>query len=235
MNRSRSPAERDDDRLERLVETARVELRGWSDAPGHDPGIALVELFAFLGDTLSYYAEAIGRESFLGSRLRVTDVQVAIDGEPWQLVASLAESGAGDPHYVVTVAEDGATVVEFGDGVHGRRPPVGGGVGVRYRFGRRYSSVTLQQGRVVLDTDWNEPVGPTACGIHRAVVIDAADPQAKHRLLVQVPSLLGTEHRWAVPCLPAGAPAELPPPGATVWVAFEACDLDHPVWLGRMP
>lgn len=229
------PAEDGDERLERLVETARVELRRWTDAPGHDPGIALVELFAFLGDTLSHYADAIARESFLGSRARVTDLQIAIDGEPWQRVVSLAESGQGDPHYVVTVAEEGASVIDFGDGVHGRRPPVGGGVRVSYRSGRRYSSVTLQQGRVVLDTDWNEPVGPTVCGIHRAVVINAADPQEKRRLLVQVPSLLGPEHRWAIPCLPAGTPAELPPPGATVWVAFEACDLDHPIWLGRAP
>lgn len=223
------------DRLERLVETARAELRRWTDAPGHDPGVALVELFAFLGDTLSSYADAIGNESFLGSRARLTHLELSIDGEPWQRVADLAESGPGDPHYVVTVAEDGATVIEFGDGAHGRRPPVEGAMRVGYRSGRRNGSVTLEQGRVVLDADWNEPVAPTACGIHRAVVIDAVDPQAKGRLLVQVPSLLGPEHRWAAPCLPAGATAELPLTGATVWVAFEACDLDHPVWLGRAP
>jgi len=226
------------DRLERLVETARVELRRWTDAPEQDPGMALVELFAFLGDTLSFYADAIANESFLGSRGRTADLQVAIDGEPWQRVASLADSGADDPHYVVTLAEDGGTVIEFGDGVHGRRPPAGGGMRVSHRSGRRYTSVTLQQGRVVLDSDWNEPVAPTACGIHRAVVIDAVDPQEQGRLLVQVPTLLGAEHRWALPCLPAGAPAplaELPSTGATVWVAFEGCDLDYPVWLGWAP
>lgn len=108
------PAEDGDERLERLVETARVELRRWTDAPGHDPGIALVELFAFLGDTLSHYADAIARESFLGSRARVTDLQIAIDGEPWQRVVSLAKSGPDDPHYVVTVAEEGASVIDLG-------------------------------------------------------------------------------------------------------------------------
>lgn len=226
---------RQHDRLARLVETARVRLRAWTDAPGHDPGIALIELFAFLGDTLSSYADTTRSESFLGSRGRVTDLQVVVDGQPWQRVASLAESGPGDPHYVVTVAEDGATVIEFGDGVHGRRPPAGGGTRVGYRSGRRYGSVTLEQGRVVLDSDWNEPVATTACGVHRAVVIDAVDPQEGHRLLVQVPSLLGTEHRWALPCLPAGTPTELPSSGDTVWVAFEGCDLDYPVWLGRGP
>ena len=157
------------DRLERLVENARAELASWTDASGHDPGLALVELLAFLSDTLSSSADAIARESYLGSRARISHLQVTIAGD------------------------------------------------------------------VVIDADWNEPAAPTACGVHRAVVIDAADPQESHRLLVSVPSLLGSEHRWALPCLPTGVPAELPPVGATVWVAFEACDLDRPVWLGGAP
>jgi hypothetical protein len=222
-------------RLERLVENARIKLQRWIDAPEHDPGSALVELFAFLGDTLSSYADAIGTESFLGPRARVADLQVAIDGETWQRVVSLTESEPGDPHYVVTVAHDGATVIQFGDGINGRRLPANGAIRVSYRSGRRHESVTLQPGRVVLDRDWNEPVAPSLCGVHRAIVIDAVDPQEKRRLLLQVPSLLGPEHRWALPCLPPEATADLPSTGDTVWVAFEACDLDHPVWLGVVP
>lgn len=220
------------DRLQRLAESTKEDLRRWTDAPDHDPGIALVELFAFLGDTLSAYAEAIGAEAFLGSRRRVADPRVTIDGEAWKRVKSLAESGPDDPHYAVTVDQDGATVIEFGDGVHGRRPPDGGEMRVTYRSGGRFASVVVQPGRVVLDTDWNERAAPTVCGIHRAVVVQAVDPLGTGRLLVQVPSLLGTQHRWAMPCLPAGA-TEFPSVGATVWVAFEACDPERPVWLGR--
>lgn len=218
------------DRLERLVSTARADLRNWTDATDHDPGVALLELFAFLGDMLSSYAEAVGRESFLP-----TGLGVVIDDETWEEVASLESSGPDEPHYAVSVAEDGATIIHFGDGVHGRRPPVGGGLVVRYRSGGRYRSVALQRGRVATDSDWNEPHTPTACGIHRAVVVDAVDPNATARLLVEVPAALGSAQRWALPCLPAGVLPELPAAGATVWVAFEACDLEHPVWLGRAP
>ena len=159
-----SSAEQRHDRLERLVETTRVELRRWTDTPGHDPGLAIVELLAFVGDTLSTYAETIGGEAYLGSRAGVTDLEVAIDGEPWQLVASLIESSPHDAHYVVTRGENGSTVIEFGDGVHGRRLPTGGSLRIGYRSGRRFASVTVQQGRVVLDPDWDESVPPAARG-----------------------------------------------------------------------
>ena len=144
------------DRLERLAAGVRLELRSWTDAPGHDPGIALLELFAFLGETLSSYADAIGDESYLASRIGVAGLEVTIDGDRWQPVPALVGSGPDDAHYIVTAGKDGATVVEFGDGVHGRRPPSGAEIRVRYRSGRRYTSVTLQQGRVVIDADWSE-------------------------------------------------------------------------------
>lgn len=146
------------DRLQRLLATTKADLRRWTDASENDPGIALVELLGFLGDTLSAYADAIGDEAYLGSRRRrVTDLRVAIDGEGWRRVASLARSGPNDAHYVVKLAPHGATSIEFGDGVHGRRPPTDGEVRVTYRYGAgRYASVRFQPGRVELDPDWNE-------------------------------------------------------------------------------
>jgi hypothetical protein len=231
------PPEEHSERLDRLVQRARTELRHWTDAPEQDPGIALLELFAFLGDALSSYTDAVASESYLGSRRREADVGVEINGQDWQRVASLDESGPDDPHYLVTVGEDGSTVVEFGDGTRGRRPPSGGGLRVSYRAGRHFGSVVLQEGRVVLDSGWHDPVGRVPCGIHRGIVVDAADPRAKGRLLVQVPDLFSTETRWALPCLPEGSvePAELPSIGETVWISFEAGDPDAPVWLGRLP
>lgn len=184
------------DRLERLVETATSERRHWTDAPGDDPSIALVELFAFLGDTLSSYADAIADESFLGSRRRNVDVQVTIDGE-------------------------------FGDGVHGRRLPVGGEVRVSYRSGRRYSSVTLQEGRVVLNSD-----SPAAGFLHGActshepvhhvagIAIDAADQRGRERVLERQSdegeTWLGRDHATVADRPAIGTDDRQPDPGILV-------------------
>ena len=140
--------------LDRLVSRVRADLREWTDATQHDPGIALLELLAYMGDTLSFYAERIANESYLGGAGdRPAGLRVEVDGEQWREVESLGESGRDDPHYVVSVSDDGATVIEFGDDVHGRRPSEGGSVLVQYRLGRRYASVQMQQGRIILDED----------------------------------------------------------------------------------
>jgi hypothetical protein len=145
--------------LDALLEEVRVELRGWTDAATHDPGVALVELFGYLGEVLGQYAELVAAEGHLGSRGAARSVRVEVEGEPWTRVRSLVGSGPDDAHYVVRMGDGGASVIEFGDGEHGRRPPTGGIVRAIYRVGSRYVAVELQQGRVVLDDDWSEPAG----------------------------------------------------------------------------
>ncbi len=161
------------------------------------------------------------------------EVEVEVDGHLWRQVADLADSGAEDAHYVVTRRDDGASVVEFGDGVHGQRPPSDSTLGVRYRHGSAYASVLLQQGRVVIDADVvEEPSGGTA-GVHRGTVLDNADPLVQQRLLVRVPDVTGDESIWAAACLPGPGTQEVPAVGDGVWIAFEADDASRPVWLGR--
>ncbi|KRF24744.1 phage baseplate assembly protein V [Phycicoccus sp. Soil803] len=138
---SRDRGRRDRPALEDLVQRARIELRDWTDADQHDPGVALLELFAYVGDLLSSYSEQIGSEAYLGSERR------------------------------------------------------------------RY-------------------------GVHRATVVDNADPLGRSRLFVRVPDVSGDESVWAAACLPASAPV-VPAIGADVWVAFEAGDASRPVWLGE--
>jgi hypothetical protein len=62
-------------------------------------------------------------------------VIVNVDGEPWQLTSSLAESDPDDRVFTVTQTPDGSTVVQFGDGLHGAQPPAGSEIGVSYRSG----------------------------------------------------------------------------------------------------
>jgi hypothetical protein len=61
------------------------------------------------------------------------EVEVRVNGEAWTHTQSLLDAGPGDHVYVLN-PETGA--VTFGDGVNGRKPPVGGGdISVSYRYG----------------------------------------------------------------------------------------------------
>lgn len=74
------------------------------------------------------------------------------------------------------------------------------------------------------------------CGKHRGVVVENRDPQLLGRLRVQVPSVLGEAAPFALPAVPYAGPQvgflALPPIGANVWVEFENCDIDRPIWTG---
>jgi hypothetical protein len=165
------------------------------------------------------------------SRIAVT---LDVDGEVWHQVPSLHASGPEDNHYEVRTDEDGRSTITFGDGEHGRRlPPGSGRLTATYRQPRRYTAVVLQQGRVILDRDWNEDrTRPAACcGIYAGVVTNRMDPQMRMRVKVRVPAVLGTQELWALPCVPVRA-SGIPRVGRTVWILFEAGDPSRPVWIG---
>lgn len=154
---SEEPGRPDRQHLEELVHRARIELRDWTDTTDHDPGVALVELLAHVGDLLSAYSDRIADEAYLGS---------------------------------------------------GRRRPSRAG--------------------------HDRPATPWG-GVHRATVLDDADPLARGRLLVRVTGASGKHEEWATACLPAAGGTDVPPRGSQVWVAFEEGDAARPVWLGRVP
>ena len=225
--------------LEDLVHRARTKLRDWTDTADTDPGVALMELFAFVAELLSRHSDEIGAEAYLGtgrrrgSARRRHSFELEVDGQRWRQVTDFADSGAEDRHYVVSRRDDGASVIEFGDGVHGQRPPASSSIGVRYRQGGGYASVLLQQGRVIIDTDEGEEPSRSTCGVYAAVVLDNTDPLAQGRLFVRVPEVSGDEAVWAAACLPVAGATEVPAIGEGVWVALESCDPSRPVWLGR--
>jgi len=173
MSGDRGPTGRP--QLEELVHRARTELRDWTDTADSDPGVALLQLLAFVGDLLSSHSERLTAEAYLGSGRR-NKFEIEVDGHPWHQVTDLAGSGAEDPHYLVSRRHDGASVIEFGDGVHGRRPPSNSSIGVRYRHAGAYSSVLLQQRRVFIDTDVSEEPVRATCGVYRVTVLDKRRP-----------------------------------------------------------
>lgn len=74
-------------------------------------------------------------------------------------------------------------------------------------------------------------------GKYRATVVDNLDVLGqKGRLQVQVPSVLGDQTIWAMPCVPyAGSDVGfyfLPPVGSGVWIEFEGGDPSYPIWTG---
>ena len=74
-------------------------------------------------------------------------------------------------------------------------------------------------------------------GKYRGQVVNNIDPLALGRLQVKVPSVLGANSlNWALPCVPyAGAGVGMlmiPPIDASIWVEFEAGDINYPIWSG---
>lgn len=50
---------------EALLALAVQKLPGWTDHSANDPGVVLLELFAYMGDLILYYQDRIANESFL--------------------------------------------------------------------------------------------------------------------------------------------------------------------------
>jgi hypothetical protein len=74
------------------------------------------------------------------------------------------------------------------------------------------------------------PAATGVCGKHRGAVVSAADPLLQGRVQVVVPGVVDTPV-WAVAAVPFGR-VTVPRPGDTVWVEFERCDTDFPIWAG---
>ncbi|MCX4247464.1 phage baseplate assembly protein V [Paraliomyxa miuraensis] len=73
-------------------------------------------------------------------------------------------------------------------------------------------------------------------GKHRGTVVNNVDPMFRGRLLVQVPSVVGLQPVWALPCVPYAGVQQglfaLPDPGTPVWIEFEEGDPSLPIWVG---
>jgi len=133
----------DDDRLRRLVRDLEAVVRRelpWYEGNQRDPGIALVELLAFLGDSLTDDQSRFADEAYLATRSRLA---VTVDALPWREVAALESSGPGDHVYVADRRDDGSASLRFGDGQHGQRPSAGAQVAATYRTGADGNRATV--------------------------------------------------------------------------------------------
>ncbi len=74
-------------------------------------------------------------------------------------------------------------------------------------------------------------------GKYRGKVTDNQDPKNLGRIRAKVPEVLqDVETGWALPSLPYSGNGSgffrVPPPGAGVWIEFEAGDVSRPIWTG---
>jgi hypothetical protein len=128
--------------LRMLLERIPVRVPGWTDGSDGDPGITLVALFAYLVDRLDGLQTPLPDATWkalacIGARLVALDrsddpVDVQVDGVRWRAVSNLSNA-APDADVFALDCERGE--IQFGDGVHGRRPPDGSTVVARYRQG----------------------------------------------------------------------------------------------------
>jgi hypothetical protein len=65
-------------------------------------------------------------------RKLVTTIAVSVNGRAWNRAFSFRNAKPDDAVYVLN-QKDGR--ISFGDGTHGRRPPIGAIIGVSYRDG----------------------------------------------------------------------------------------------------
>jgi uncharacterized protein involved in type VI secretion and phage assembly len=91
--------------------------------------------------------------------------------------------------------------------------------------------------RVANDTAHTMTAVEQHYGKYRGVVTDNQDPRSLGRVRARVPEVLAdVETGWALPCAPYSGDATglftVPPPGAGVWIEFEAGDVSRPVWSG---
>ncbi len=59
----------------RLLDRLSALVPGWTDRSPADPAVMMVELFAYLGDRLAYWQDAVAVEAYLGTARRRTSVR----------------------------------------------------------------------------------------------------------------------------------------------------------------
>jgi hypothetical protein len=120
-----------------LLARIPVYAPDWTDRSDSDPGVTVLELLAYLEDSLfarrrparltvaltvlagtSLAARALARRRACPAGLVIT-----VDGVLWARVDSFEGVGPSDQVYVVEETDAG-TCVRFGDGVRGARPAV---------------------------------------------------------------------------------------------------------------
>jgi hypothetical protein len=123
-----------------LARTMNDHAPGWTDRNDADPGVTMLEMLAFLAESLQFQRGLVDGGAPAASRIVEVfqayedeePIAVRVKGERWERAESLV--GRGPDARVFTL--DAVTgMIAFGDSVHGKRPDPGSTISVRYRDG----------------------------------------------------------------------------------------------------
>ena len=107
----------------RLLDRLSTLLPRWTDRSPADPACMLVELFAYLGDRLAYWQDAVAVEAYLGTARRRTSVRRharLLDYRVHEGCSARALAGVRDRR--ATTLPAGAAVADIGPAAAGLRP-----------------------------------------------------------------------------------------------------------------
>ncbi len=139
-------SERLDKLVSEIVDVVRRNVPDWRAPTESDPGVALLDVFAWLADALTFYQDRAASEAALQTRRRLgliahhvlsdAALTVTVDGARWRRVADWSKAGRDDRVYIVETGGGSMTAIRFGDGRTGARPPATGSeVAATYRAG----------------------------------------------------------------------------------------------------
>jgi len=121
-----------------------------------------------------------------------SSLQVLVNGMKWSESDSLYDRGAAETVYVTRMDDEGKTIVQFGDGENGARPPAG-----RFNIVARYRQGLGQAGRVGAESIKNaldQPKGLKGV-INPAAAEGGADPESLDEARDNAPASVRTFDR----------------------------------------
>ncbi len=118
-----------DDPLPPGATVGNVILHGNVVTAGHGETRPETVLGSGTGQAHAQYVLEVDEPAFVSDATRESGVRAAItlriDGRAWQAVDHFRDAGPTDPVFRTRMNEDGRLVVQFGDGIRGRRVPAG--------------------------------------------------------------------------------------------------------------
>ena len=133
--------------------------------------------------------------SLIKSPVMPTSIVAIVDGKVWEQVEHFVDSDATSEHYKVTVDLYGYATLHFGDGVNGKMPSGGGGIGGTYKTGGgKNGAIAANQLSTcvssILDSMSGKPLSLSASNAFAAV--PGGDKETVDQIRVRAPSNLKT-------------------------------------------